>query len=237
MIEAIEDHAEGDTEKAPTSIPSPFARFSLFKAAFRNLCLSRSLRGTPNDERLVSACFDVGEIFFNYDKFKAPTGPLQLLTWDREQALQQLKNGSKGHQRLGKALELYLREDAGGFNFDQLRRLYLLYYESPQGIGYIGGTSPATLFFASPNDLRFVNITFGNHRVFDPRHPVPLHERDIDYQLFWHGLRKFMPGFGERFPEVADYLQRSLELLHQRSYTDWQRIGSCLLYTSPSPRD
>ncbi|OZI08856.1 hypothetical protein BWI93_06370 [Siphonobacter sp. BAB-5385] len=226
LIEAIQDKAKGDTEKDPTSIPSPFARFDLVKSAFRNLILRSDLKGSLNDERLVSACFDVGEIFFNYDKFKSPRGPIRIITWDREQALRTLQNGSRNHQRLGSALDLYLREDAASYNFGGLRKLFILHYQSREGTGVIGGTSPATLFFTAPNALDFVDIHFGNHRVFDRNNPVPLHERDIEYQVFWHGLKRFMPGFREMYPEVSEYLSRSLELLHTRNYDTWQRIGA-----------
>lgn len=226
LIEAIEDKAKGDTEKDPTSIPSPFARFDLVKSAFRNLILRGDLRGSANDERMVSACFDVGEIFYNYDKFKSPRGPVRIITWDREQALRTLKNGSRNHQRLGSAIDLYLREDSGSYNFNGLRKIFILHYQSREGTGVIGGTSPATLFFTAPNDLGFVNITFGNHRVFDRNNPVPLHDRDIEYQVFWHGLKRFMPGFRELFPEVSEYLSRSLEILHSKNYEFWQRIGA-----------
>ncbi|MDR6196303.1 cell division protein FtsA [Siphonobacter sp. SORGH_AS_0500] len=226
LIEAIEDKAKGDTEKDPTSIPSPFARFDLVKSAFRNLILYSDLKGSLNDERLVSACFDVGEIFFNFDKFKSPKGPLRIITWDREQALRTLQNGSRNHQRLGSALDLYLREDAASYNFTGLRKLFILQYQSREGTGVIGGTSPATLFFNAPNHLEFVNIHFGNHRVFDRNNPVPLHDRDVEYQVFWHGLKRFMPGFREMYPEVSEYLSRSLELLHARDYETWQRIGA-----------
>ncbi|MFT4033555.1 MAG: cell division protein FtsA [Siphonobacter sp.] len=226
LIEAIQDKAKGDTEKDPTSIPSPFARFDLVKSAFRNLILRSDLKGTLNDERLASACFDVGEIFFNYDKFKSPRGPIRIITWDREQALQTLRSGSRSHQRLGNAIDLYLREDAGSYNFAGLRKLFILHYQSREGMGVIGGTSPATLFFTALGDLSFVNITFGNHRVFDRNNPVPLHERDIEYQVFWHGLKRFMPGFREMYPELSEYLSRSIELLHSRNYEYWQRIGA-----------
>ena len=47
-IEAIKDPQGGDTESAPTSIPSPFARFDLVRTAFANLSLSGKLKGTPN---------------------------------------------------------------------------------------------------------------------------------------------------------------------------------------------
>ena len=55
------------SEEPPTSIPSPFARFDLVRTAFAKLSQSETLDGEPNDKRLVSECFDVGQIFFNYD--------------------------------------------------------------------------------------------------------------------------------------------------------------------------
>jgi hypothetical protein len=64
-IDGILDPEGGNTKEAPTSIPSPFARFDLVRTAFAKLSQNETLEGEPNDERLVSECFDVGQIFLN----------------------------------------------------------------------------------------------------------------------------------------------------------------------------
>ena len=63
-IEAIKDPERGETDKAPTSIPSPFAQMDLVKTAFRNINNSKDLKGTRIDFKLISHCLDIGELFF-----------------------------------------------------------------------------------------------------------------------------------------------------------------------------
>lgn len=229
MRDAMPDPAGGDTREAPTSIPSPFARFDLVKTAFRRLAQRPDLGGDPNDLRLVSGCFDVGEVFFHFEQFREragsnPNGFVRMLTWEKASIASLLAAPATGHRRLGKALDLYLRDDAHANNFDRMHRLFLLYYQGPTGKGFIGGTSPTTLFFTAPSDLSFVDIRFGNHRIFDPQNPVPLHERDLEYQSFWHGLLRFMPRFRETYKDVADYLDKSLNLLFQKNQTAYNQI-------------
>jgi hypothetical protein len=229
--DAMPDPAGGDTREAPTSIPSPFARFDLVKTAFRRLAQRANLGGEPNDLRLVSGCFDIGEIFFHFEQFRErsganPNGFVRMLTWEKSAVQRLVTDSSVGHRRLGKALDLYLRDDAHANNFEYMHRLFLLYYQGPTGKGFIGGTSPTTLFFTAPGDLGFVDIRFGNHRVFDPANPVPLHERDLEYQTYWHGLANAMPHFRQRYKDVADYLDKSLNLLFQKNGDAFNQIKS-----------
>jgi hypothetical protein len=203
-IEAIKDPQGGDTDQAPTSIPSPFARFDLVRTAFSNLSLNTSLKGTRNDEKLVSEAFDLGEILFNYEDFK---DCLKLVAWSQNDLNTLLNSSSQSHQRLGKALELYLNQDADSYNFKHIQRLFVVFFK---GIA-IGGTSPSTIFFSSANTSHHLNIPLGNQHLFDGN-PCPLHKRDIEYQKMWYCLRK-MPDFQKRFKEITDYLETSEKLL------------------------
>ncbi len=212
QIAAIRDPQGGQTVKQPTSIPSPFARMDLVRAAFLNLAIKPDLGGSVNDQRVVSDTLDVGELFFNYDKLKAL---VTIAPFDVRTDLDRLRTSTnQGHRRLGDALKLFLDQDAPEYNFDQINRLFVLSYRGR----VIGGTSPKTLFFSSGNDLSWVDETMGNHRLFstDTR---PLHQRDIEYQKFWYALKLFMPNFRDRFREVDDYLNRSRALLQQHNPT------------------
>jgi hypothetical protein len=233
-IDSIIDPEGGDTKEPPTSIPSPFARFDLVRTAFSKLSQNTDLSGDPNDERLVSDCFDVGEVFFNYDKIK---DKLQITKWDKESGLRSLAGSPlRGHQRFGKALNLFLKQDggtskvtdddkrSGGYNFDAMDAIYILKYTNNVDSKIIGGTSPSTLFFSAPTDLGFVDIKFGNDRLFD-KNINPLHQRDIEYQKFWHGL-SLQSNFMQHFPEVTAYLKRSLELLKSTNNAVWKEIGN-----------
>ncbi|WP_266367944.1 cell division protein FtsA [Tellurirhabdus rosea] len=218
QIDALRDPQGGQTEKQPTSIPSPFARMDLVRSAFLNLAKRADLLGTVNDRRLVSDAFDVGELFFNFDTLKKF---ITITAWDANYHLGQLLNSpNQGHKRLGEALRLFLDQDRESFNFDKIQRLFMLSYRGK----IIGGTSPKTLFFSSGNDLSWVDVRFGNHKLFDVQ-PWPLHERDIEYQKFWYTLQVANPGFRRNFPELDQYLTRSRDLLRQsRSDLFYQHI-------------
>ena len=74
QIAAMRDPLGGQTVKQPTSIPSPFARIDLVRSAFLNLAVRPDLMGSVNDQRIVSDCLDVGELFFNFDALKCNQG-------------------------------------------------------------------------------------------------------------------------------------------------------------------
>ena len=154
----------------------------------------------------MSDAFDVGELFFNYDKLKTY---ITITPFDVRTDLTQLTSSTnQGHKRLGDALKLFLDQDAAEYNFGDINRLFVLSY----GGRVVGGTSPKTLFFSSGNDLTWMDVSMGSHRLFDTT-AVPLHERDIEYQKFWYAIKQFMPNFRDRFREVDDYLNRSRKLL------------------------
>ncbi|RFS14948.1 hypothetical protein [Emticicia sp. C21] len=218
QIDAIHD-AEGGTIM-PTSVPSPFARFDLVRSAFQNLSKNINLKGTKNDERLVSQCFDIGELFFNFDKL---SDRLRIIKWDKEDDLKQLLKGNKSHKRLGEAYKLYFKEDAEEYNFDELKSIFILYYDNGIKSGFVGGTSPSTLFFSSPNDLSFIDEKLGSNKLFGETF-YPLHKRDIQYQKLWYYLNK-LPNFREKFKDISDYLSKSLSLLQDENPVLWREIG------------
>ena len=169
-IKAIKDPNGATCKKEITSIPSPFARMALVKTAFKIITDSKDLDGDSIHHKLISDCFDVGEIFFNIDKFR---DKVRILVWDSKSDLQTLLNSANDKHRLfGETLRLYLEQDADAFNFGQLDRIYLLDYigpNAPKQMNIIGATSPTTLFFTSANDLLYASkyISFGNDKAFD----------------------------------------------------------------------
>jgi hypothetical protein len=211
QIEKIKDPAGGDTRQLPTSIPSPFARFDLVRTAFANLVLKGILNGTPNDQRLVSDAFDIGELFFNYEKLKSS---LKIVAWSKETDLAILLKSpsNKKHERLGKAYNLYLDQasDKETYHFDKIKRIAILLYKGE----VVGGTSPSTVFFSSGNNLSNLNIMFGGRKFFDRTKPQPLYLRDIEYQKFWYCLMQ-QPNFRAYFRELYDYLDASKNLLKE----------------------
>jgi len=210
-IEAIQDPAGATATKEITSIPSPFARIDLVKTAFENLVNSNQIEGNTIFHKMVSDCLDIGEIFFNIEKHQ---DKVNIVVWDKTKDLDALLNStSPKHKLLGETLKLYLRQDAAAYNFESTERLFLLNYKGgPNTINILGGTSPASLFFTSANDLSYADIQFGNDRVFDKSYQ-PLYKREFNYIKFIYGLKKFFPRFSSVFKAVDGYIDQNFVLL------------------------
>ncbi len=209
--DTIEDPDGASAKNEITSIPSPFARIDLVKTAFREVCkrASRNIKaldGKTIFHKMVSDSLDVGEIFFNIDRFK---DKIEIITWNPSQMIPMLKNSNNiSHYYVADALEKYLTSDAQTYNFGQLKNVYLLNYtKGPDQLNLIGATSPATLFFSGANSLDYVQDIFfaNNDRPFDGDYQ-PLYKREYEYVKAWWTLRKSISNFSTLFPELEDYL-------------------------------
>lgn len=217
LIDKIDDGQQGNTKNQPTSIPSPFARIDLVLTAFKNITLGRI---NPNSEKLISKVFDLGELLFNYDSVK---DKLEIAKWtikndDGWVATSRLQESSrKGNKRFGKVLQMFLEQDAKTYKFNDLKHIHIISY----GGNVIGGTSPVTLFFTTPNEDYFneINIKFGTHKLFDTeRYYVPLFERDAEYQKVWYYLsKKYYTEFNNKFKPVAEYIEMSIKNLKEKN--------------------
>lgn len=188
-----------------TSIPSPFARMDLVKAAFQEVVKSKDLRGDTIFHKMVSDTLDVMEIFFNNRKF---ADIVEIIKWDVNSDLADLINSANvGNKCYGETLQTYLQSDAATYNFGQMNAMYLLNYKKgPDELNIIGATSPATLFFCNANDLTYVeDIHFGTDVPFDSDFRA-LADRDTELIKYLFLLRKTNPNFADLFPEVDDYL-------------------------------
>lgn len=215
-IRNIKDPNGATSKKEITSIPSPFARMELVRTAFKVVTDSKDLAGDSIHHKLVSDCFDVGEIFFNIDKFQ---NMIRIIAWDKTNDLNALlQSNNDKHRLFGETLRLFLDQDGDAFHFNQLNRIYLLEYigsNKPKQVDIIGATSPVTFFFTSANDLSHVSrhLSFGKDKPFDGEFQ-PLYNRDFDYQLYWYCLQKSMSNFADLFPEINDYLKLSYAKLN-----------------------
>lgn len=220
---------DGDfSKKEPTSIPSPFARIDLVRTAFKAIKEKNQLDGNTIYHKLVSDCFDVGEIFFKRD-FLADK--IQIKSWDKNIDLNTLKNSNNSKHRLyGETLELYLMQDSATYNFDILNKVYLILYDYK----IIGGTSPSTCFFTSANDLSFTNIQFGNDILFDSGYK-PLYERDPDYQKYLYCFFKENPQLVSRMREFSEYLDENLKFLQHHNINLYREI--CLIKNDDNELD
>ena len=213
-IDSIPDPIGANDKHEITSIPSPFARMDLVKRAFKIVAES-SLVGKTAYHKLVSDCLDVGQIFFNIEKYR---DKIEIIVWDKNNNLSELADSDyEEHNRLGKTYKTYLEQDSNEYNFDQMDCIYLLNYIDPSApcvMNIIGATSPATIFFTSANDLQYVGkkIKFGNDCPFDSVYK-PLYQRDFEYIKYWWSLKKSRKDFAKVFPEIDLYLEKCFRSL------------------------
>ena len=235
--DTIEDPDGASAKNEITSIPSPFARIDLVKTAFKEVCRRatkdiKELDGNTIFHKMVSDSLDVGEIFFNIDKFK---DIIEIITWDPSSMIPALKDGNNvSHYYVADALDKYLQSDAKTYNFNQLQNIYLLNYtKGPDELNIIGATSPATLFFSSANNLGYIQDIFfaNNDRPFDGDYAA-LYARDFDYIKAWWTLRKTIPSFSNLFPEIESYLNLTFKAI-----SDQQIKNELNAITSASAKD
>ncbi len=228
-IDSIEDPIGATDKREITSIPSPFARMDLIKRAFKIVAEgSDSLDGKTAYHKLVSDCLDVGQIFFNIEKYRKF---VEIVVWDKKTGLDELLvSDYEGHRRLGKTYQTYLRQDYSEYNFDKMDCIYLLNYidpTAPNEMNIIGATSPATVFFTSANNLKYVGkkIKFGNDTPFDDDYK-PLYMRDFEYVKYWWGLKNSRKEFAREFPEVDRYLEKSFRKLNDKQREELRQVNS-----------
>ena len=236
-LATIEDPDGASAKNEITSIPSPFARIDLVKTAFKEVCRRANkniaeLDGNTIFHKMVSDTLDVGEIFFNIDKYK---GKIEIITWDPAVATTSLMgDGNTGHYYVGDALQKYFESDAKTYNFGQLRNIYLLnYVNGPDEINIIGATSPATIFFSGANNFEYIQDIFfaNNDRPFDGDYAA-LYNREFDYIKAWWTLRKTIPSFSNLFPEIESYLNLTF-----RAISDQQIKNKLNAITLASAKD
>ena len=211
-----------------TSIPSPFARLELIKKAFK-FAADNQLEGNTIYHKIISDTLDVAHIFYRYKSIKED---FEIIQWrsglkksgndyeiDNESDLGKLINSSNSNQKIfGETLKLFIISDAKksnpSFNFNILEDIYILNYKKgKQKLNIVGGTNPATLFWASANPLDFVDIKFGNDKLFDEKF-CPLYERDKDFIIYFFALADAFKA-PKYFSELDEYLKKCRDKIPQ----------------------
>ena len=209
----IQDPDGATAKKEITSIPSPFARIDLVKNAFREVVESKNLDGETIFHKMVSDAFDIGEIFFNIDRF---SDKVEIITWRPKDCINEmLESQLDGHHYLGDALNKYLNSDAKAYNFDSMENIYILNYKKGRKeMDIIGATSPSTLFFSNANDLSYLSneLSFEKDKPFDSNYN-PLYKRDAQYVKALFLFRNSFDNFASVFPELEDYFNLTFENL------------------------
>ena len=205
VIRNIRDPLETSVlSKASTSIPSPFARMQLFETAFQ--MVNKNHLGSNLYHMLVSDCFDLLNLIFN----DGCSEHISFKIWDKETQLKLLDQADSpdSHKLLADSLKMYL----DGNRFKNTREFYLIYYDDI----LIGGTSPLSLVFTSPNWQRnmqqrgIILNAFENDIFFDDI-PAPLHHRDLKFQLYIQKFRlAYLSELNNQCPAFAEYLRISM---------------------------
>jgi hypothetical protein len=157
-------------KEVATSIPSPYARIDLVKSAFRWVT-DNGIDGKTAQHQLVSDALDVAQLFFMSRKY---SNKVEIISWNPRARFNLLSEDSNltKHFNFSRTLQLFWDQDSvhsqdnGNlvlYNFEKVNRLYLIINKANKKV--IGGTSPATLFFAAPDAHRIakpLNITIGS---------------------------------------------------------------------------
>ena len=197
-----------------TSIPSPYARIDLVKSAFRWVT-DNGIEGKTAYHQLVSDALDVAQLFFLSRKY---SNKLEIIAWNPKARFKKISEQSIAvkHINFAKTLQLYWdqdsvsAEDKGNkvlYNFESVNRIYLIINKSTKQV--IGGTSPATLFFAAPDARKAASglgITSGDNVLFDNIY-MSLAKREPSFIEYIYALSK-QHNFSTYFPEFFSYLEK-----------------------------
>lgn len=183
-----------NSNKMGTSIPSIFARIFLFEGAFQTLIgadITR-LRQHDTDTTLVSECLDLIEFIYQHGR----DSKFIVKHWNSAEQIRNLRNdGFIEHTKLANVLEDEIRL------YPQLQDIFLFFWKTatPSDLQpkeyLIGGTSPYTLVFTSPNWLRCVkthNLTFSRLNgkpMFKANNIEPLETRDNAFKDLLYSMR------------------------------------------------
>lgn len=141
-------------DKSLNAIPSPLARMHLFEAAF-DLLDRDELNQTNNAgdafKKLVSDCFDVFELIYNWNNHLKNGKDLKIVKWSTETEINKLKNNNNlKHKLLGDTLEVFLNDNS--FTNSQDFLIIKL------GDKVIAGSSPFTGFFTAADNLNNLEL-------------------------------------------------------------------------------
>ncbi|MGB7529562.1 hypothetical protein [Sphingobacterium cellulitidis] len=213
----------GDIDKAknfPTSIPSPFARLDLFRAAFAAFeNPEMPLDGDSNNHRIIGECLDLLELLYNYDNVK---DRLKVVVWDKSVDLPKLEqSNSAGHQLLAKTLSLFLSQDNSAFHFDQFNRFYIFFWD-----GFIlGGTSPKSLVFTTANSKEFAKISVEEDVLFSGN-SKPLYLRNKDFIKYVNSLFQSNELLRKNMSEFYTYIRKNLEHIQRTDHSFFKELDA-----------
>lgn len=208
--------------KAGTSIPSPLARMELFDTAFRIVADDRkdNLKGKTIYHQLVSDVLDVMQMLFNANNEEIGYGKkIWFKEWRVNENIDKLKAKGDSHPNylLAKSLEQIFFDD----KFSGTDSIFLIYYEQK----LLGGASPLTLFFTSPNWARYIadgviaNVpkSMDGDVFFDSDYRA-LHERDKEFVKYVYKLLLLYPAAFNKAEGLRAYINKTIKT----HFTSWR---------------
>lgn len=143
-----------DNSSAMNALPTPFARFFVFKEAFRRVLEEKQNPGDVKRQagrayaQLVSNTLDVFELLFNLkwhsNQWKSQNRKIVIREWNWEDDLLVLK---KNVPVLGNAVESYFLDDLG----ESSKRMYFIVLEDNGKEYLLAASSPMTGFITPPD--------------------------------------------------------------------------------------
>jgi hypothetical protein len=190
----------------------------LVKNAFRAIADSEEFNGTEDNHKLVSDAFDVAQLFFEFDQVRNCYPNAEIIAWDQNADIEDARN-NRATKVFGESMRLFWQQDASSYNFDKTNHIFILRINHQ----VIGATSPATLFFASPEaEKSNLNFSIGNVQLFDANYEA-IFDRDSDFIEFFYALYK-QPSFASLFPEVYHYLLKAIPTIQAQNPELWDTI-------------
>lgn len=215
-IESLQDPTGGANSIEIASVPTPWGRMELCRAALEAVAKRRGAKKGDREEKLVSDLLDVAQIFYSLER-QRQNGLIQTTHFDIDHELATLQESRHtGHQDLGQTLNTFKRQDAKFFNFNKLKEIFIITFRHPQtgDSTVLGATSPLTLFFPAPGDLTIASeyISFGKDHPFDEER-LQIWERDTDFVIWFYALARHASSVGHDLTDLEAYLEASRSLL------------------------
>lgn len=198
------------SSSAGTSIPTPLARLFLFKTAFEIMAAQvrkNSVEPQSIYAGLVSETLDLLELLY---KSGSDSSRFRYQRWvfdNNDEAINYFGN-RKGHKLLATSFQ----QAASQYPFNRKIDITLIYYKEGGKDVLIGGTSPFTFVFTSPNfkrkmrerGFKAIKGMVSDDVLFDSKY-LQLQERDSTFIRYVDSLTKTQ-GIGDSFNGIADYV-------------------------------
>jgi hypothetical protein len=226
-IQEIKDPADANHRIPVTSIPSPFGRLHLVENSFKKLNEwathnPSKLLGDTIYHKLVSETFDLAELMFNADSFNNAGLGLEVVNWEVNSKIAELRIQGPKKKLLADTLDLFIKQSPAGSPLQMVQNIYIIQMSRR----VIGGTSPSTLFFPTPNEENFVTptpIKIGNDTLFD--HDFnPLYKRSKEFQRFLYLFFEAFPQLKTQAALMYAHMSVNLKMLQGHDLALWNEL-------------